>query len=634
DSPWPSQANSSLDNADLQRYRKVRFLSYPSEFSDSVAEDLFLREFRIAGLRSVAYACLLGMVLYLAFGLLEFLGDAWTWKSVARRAITLALLGTIVAICLARPQQLLAAYIPLLGVCSAGAIVGIVSLTRLFRDDDVTVLVSPASLLALGVLYGFGRLPIRIALLIGSIGSAFSLFGVRLTNMHEPAIRTIIYLVVANALGVLLARSIEMRERQLFLQRRVAEAAQAESELRTRLVERASAEKTRLIAAVGHDLRQPMLSAVLNAEVLTNRLDAGDLVGVRRQARRVEESVKLLGETLEHVLTAARYDAGTEPVNIEDVPLGMLFARLSELFGPHAAAAGIELRLHMPTPGMVIQTDEQALMRVLMNLVSNAIKFTPVRAARQTGVVVRAFERDGLCRIHVADTGMGIAGSDLESIWEPFVQIGNDERDRRKGIGLGLYLVRQSLRRLPGHSVSLRSTPGKGTCVTVSLPGRCSDEAGLPAFGWDAIASDAPEDSVSFGDLVGMRVILVEDDHDAREAIETQLKEWKVDFASGSSAEEVLLSCAEPCVRFEGIIADYRLPGSMNGMETIRALRNALGYEPGALLITAESNAESLKAGLPPATDYLQKPFSANALGQCIRQFTVRGSRPAQMPQA
>ena len=452
--------------------------------------------------------------------------------------------------------------------------------------------------------------------------------------MHEPAIRTIIYLVVANALGVLLARSIEMRERQLFLQRRVAEAAQAESELRTRLAERASAEKTRLIAAVGHDLRQPMLSAVLNAEVLTNRLDAGDLVGVRRQARRVEESVKLLGETLEHVLTAARFDAGTEPVNIEDVPLGMMFARLSELFGPHAAAAGIELRLHMPTPGLVVQTDEQALMRVLMNLVSNAIKFTPARAGRQTGVVVRAFERDGLCRIHVADTGMGIAGSDLESIWEPFVQIGNDERDRRKGIGLGLYLVRQSLRRLPGHSVSLRSTLGKGTCVTVSLPGRCSNETGMQEFRGDAFESDAPEDAASFGDLAGTRVILVEDDQDARQAIETQLTEWKVDFVSGSSAEEVLRRSAEPGVRFEGIIADYRLPGSMNGLETIRALRNALGYEAGAVLITAESNAESLKAGLSPATDYLQKPFSANALGECIRQFSVRGSRSAQVPEA
>jgi DNA-binding response OmpR family regulator len=131
-----------------------------------------------------------------------------------------------------------------------------------------------------------------------------------------------------------------------------------------------------------------------------------------------------------------------------------------------------------------------------------------------------------------------------------------------------------------------------------------------------------------------MRVILVEDDHDARQAIETQLTEWKIDFVSASSAEEVLRRSAEPRVRFEGIIADYRLPGSMNGVETIRALRNALGYELAAVLITAESSAESLKAGLPPATDYLQKPFSANALGECIRQFPVRGSRPAQMPEA
>src|SRR5690606_33770018 len=107
------------------------------------------------------------------------------------------------------PDRVLDAYTTLIGSFGCVAIIGIVSVMRLLRDNAAETLINPVPVLAILVLYGFGRLPIGVAVLVGTIGSVFSMFGSRLTNMHEPTIRTAIYLLVANGLGVLLARSIE-----------------------------------------------------------------------------------------------------------------------------------------------------------------------------------------------------------------------------------------------------------------------------------------------------------------------------------------------------------------------------------------------------------------------------------------
>lgn len=593
---------------------RAKTCTIPPAFPDSGMERVFLDEYRFAGLRSVAYACLFGIAAYVAIGVADVVYGAWSINATVRRLIAVSILGCMVALIFARPRSILRRYNLLLGAWSVVAIVGIVSVIHLLRDDDVTALVNPVSLIALWILYGFVRLPIRIAIFVGTVGSLFSMFGSRLTNMHEPGTRTAIYLIMANALGVLLARSIELRERQLFLQRRVAESAQDELEHRTKLAEHASAEKTRLIAAVGHDLRQPMLSAVLHAEVLTQRLNARDLVGVQRQADRVEQSVKLMGSTLEHLLTAARYDAGTEPVLVRPVLLTDVFHGLSDLFGPQAAAKEIELRIREPVPGLTVRTDEQALMRMLMNLVSNAIKFTPPRERTHAGVLIRASLIDDTCRIVVVDNGVGIADSNLDAIWQPFFQVDNAERNRSKGLGLGLYLVRQSLIRLDRHSVVVRSIQGRGTRFVLTIPGFLSrvDDAPieLQSTGHATECSDAPERD----GLRGLYIVLIEDDQEARDAIEAQLDEWGVMYTSGISVEQVMKVHTQNVKRVDRIVADFRLPGRLNGIESIQIMRNFLGYEPRAVLITAEVDRERLTAMLPTRTGYVQKPFDAATL--------------------
>ncbi len=602
----------------------------PPSFSDPSAERQFIADYRLAGLQSVVFACSLGIAAYVALGAVEIAFAGWNAEATFRRMIAVALLAFVVVLIATRPFLVLRHYSLLLGSVGAITVIGLISVIHLLRDEDVSVLVNPVSLLALWILYGFVRLPLHVAISVGLLGSGFSMFGSRLTNMQAAGVKTFIYLLVANAIGILLARSIEIRERKLFLQKLVAESAQIELAQRTMDAENASAEKTRLLAAVAHDLRQPMLSAVLHSEVLRHRLDAGDASAVKRQALRVEESVKVLGETLEHLLVAARYDAGTEPVEIGPVALVRLFHRLREVFDSQAISKGIELRICEPRLDLQIETNEQALFRILMNLVSNAIKFTEPKGGGG-GVLVKASVRGSVCRIVVADTGVGIEQSNLSSIWQPFFQVGNEERNRSKGLGLGLYIVQQSIRRLNRHSISVRSSSTLGSRFVVEVPQHVTGGEG--AIEHESLDEPSPLDgdtdrSVSSLKLLhGRHVLLIEDDSEARNAIEALLNEWGLHCSSGVDASEVLArSSTKARGPIDWIVADFRLPGPGNGVHVITEARRLLGYESPAILVSAEVDRESLIALLPPSTTYVQKPFEARSLRVVLLRIAQRFS--------
>ena len=594
----------------------------PSKFDDDAVEALFLQDFRLAGLKSTAYACSVGVAGYILIWIVDVSFNGWSGIDAVRRLVVMALLGLIVLLVLAKPARLLVHYNIFLGSLVFVAYVASVSITHLFRSDDPTTNVSPTALLGLWIIYGFIRLPLKVQVLLGLVGGACALFGSRLTNMHDPAVRTLIYLIIANVLGVTHSRSVEVRERQLFLQRRTLEETQSELRHRSLLAEQASAEKTRLIAAVGHDLRQPMMAAILHLSVLMRRLSAQDVLGVQRQAARVLESVKLLGATLEHLLLAARYEAGTEPICIRPVPLTNLFRRLADLSEPQATEKESALLIRMPRSELLVLTDEQTLLRALVNLVSNAIKFTKSREIGRSRVVVRASFRGGVCRILVADNGIGIASADADAIWQPFFQVANRERNRDSGLGLGLYLVKQSLHRLEGHAIQLRSVLGMGTCFILTLP---SQESHLTSSaGALLVGPTYSNDRDASVDLRGMYVLLVEDDHEAREAFQTQLDEWGIVWSSARDMEAIMQAHAGTDRSVDAIIADYRLPGEMDGSTLITAVRKTLGYEPEAILMTADVDSVLLIESLPPRVCFLQKPFDPMMLRRILGDALAR----------
>jgi nitrogen-specific signal transduction histidine kinase/CheY-like chemotaxis protein len=387
----------------------------------------------------------------------------------------------------------------------------------------------------------------------------------------------------------------------------------AEEELRERSVaaEVASAEKTRLIAAVGHDLRQPMMAASLYLSVLEGRMAARDERGAEKQLANVQESLRALGDTLEHLLTAARYETGNYPLRMETVSLHELLSRVLETCGAGATARGVSLVVRRPEDAVQVRTDRQTALLVLTNLVSNAVKFADYSKPRPR-VVIRRVRRGGQCQITVLDNGIGIAATDLERIWRPFFQVSNSERNREAGMGLGLYLVQRAVAQLPQHEVSVRSILGHGTMFRLTVPIVAGDVG-------EASAQSARP--VPAGSLAGTYVLIVEDDVQARDALQAILRDWGADYASGATLDDAMLGAHGTGRHVDVLLVDYRLPNGVRGDQVIREARERLGYEACAVLVTAEAHqADSLEDCLPSATKLLRKPFSTSALAFALSE--------------
>jgi signal transduction histidine kinase len=253
--------------------------------------------------------------------------------------------------------------------------------------------------------------------------------------------------------------------------RRLTAHARA-SDARVETLVEAASHQARMVAAVSHDLRQPLAAAGAHASLLARRLHAGQVALAGEQAAHMTAAIASLGETLEHLLEAARADAGIDRIEPGREPLLPILERLRDEFRPDAMRARLRLELRCDAPGLAVVTDRQALHRVLANLLSNAIRCTGARGRSGDGVSIRAHRMGTCCRIDVTDSGPGIPAQRLASIWDPRAGASAEAASapRSGNLGLGLYLVRRLVGLLPGHRVSVRSRPGRGTRFRIELP--------------------------------------------------------------------------------------------------------------------------------------------------------------------
>ncbi|MCX7230856.1 MAG: ATP-binding protein [Burkholderiales bacterium] len=587
--------------------RQLWQIALRSDACSREAESEFLSEFRLEALRWGAHAAAAGALLYASFIVIAWLLELHTTGALVIRGGLVAMLAAVSYCMSTRSGVGPHNYVPIAAVTSAVALGGAVLLLTL-RDGEmqaVAVQASPAIMFGLFLHYAFLRLPLKVSATVGWSVAAAAVFWAPAVTGGSEMLRNAVYLSFANVFGMIVSRLGENRERELFHQRREAEAARAVARERQAAAEEANAQKTRLIAAVSHDLRQPMTAAISYLEVTRARLHASDDHDALAPAEKAQAAVSMLGATLDHLLTAARYDSGTEALNIEPVELGPLLRDIHDGYIDEAEMRGVRLRVRLPRERVLLTTDRRSLHRVIGNLVSNAIKFTDARETGRGRVLIAAQMHGGRCRIHVIDTGIGIEHAQLQEVWKPYVQLNNTERDREHGLGLGLYLVQRIVQQLPDHSVSLRSRPGHGSRFTLAIPGSTFDRSAVrrPA----ARPSAAPLD---LSPLRGAYVLLLEDDRDTRLSMVALLSQWGVLPTACSTAAELLSIGAESDRLVDAIVCDYRLAGGVNGIDAIARLRDRLGYAPHAVLVTGEPDIAPLRARAGPETTVLHKPFT------------------------
>ena len=229
--------------------------------------------------------------------------------------------------------------------------------------------------------------------------------------------------------------------------------------------------KGRFLATVSHELRTPLNAIIGFSDMLLHREISGELTA--KQAEHVgliREAGNHLLSVVNAILDVSKIESGSYQITVEPFDLRPAVDLCCAMLEPQAVAKGVALTAKLPQAIGKVSGDQRAVQQILFNLLSNAIKFTPEGGS----ITVNATAKDGMVRLFVNDTGIGIAGDDLARIGQPFMQVRNDYTRQFQGTGLGLSVVK-GLVRLHGGSMTIESAPGLGTTVCVGLPMAAED---------------------------------------------------------------------------------------------------------------------------------------------------------------
>jgi PAS domain S-box-containing protein len=360
--------------------------------------------------------------------------------------------------------------------------------------------------------------------------------------------------------------------------------------------ETATRAKTHFLAAASHDMRQPLQAiGLFNDALAMTELDAQQ----QRISRSLSKAVESLSDLLNELLDISRLDAGT----IEPKPAVIhaldLLGTIGAEFDALSREKGLSLNLYCPRQDLALFSDEHLLLTILRNLVTNAMKYT-----ERGGVLVSIRRRAGQALIQVWDTGIGIAPEQMDSIFEEYFQVGNPERDRSKGVGLGLSIVRR-LGALLGIEVSCRSRLGQGSVFELVVP--LAD--GAAALGRAKRGAVGPETAAER--LAGKRIVIIEDDAIAAEAIKLTLEMGGAQVVQFRTAESALASAELLGADF--YLSDYRLPG-MDGVRLLDAIQRASAQSIKAVILTGNTSPEQIRKLQASGWKILFKPVDLPGL--------------------
>lgn len=377
------------------------------------------------------------------------------------------------------------------------------------------------------------------------------------------------------------------------------EAATAELRARKDEAEMANIAKTRFLAAASHDLRQPMHALGLFIAALAEQnLDprANHLI------EQIGASASAMEDLLDSLLDISRLDAGVLEPRRQPVPLQMLFDRIRTNLQRDIGERNVKLFIRRTEAWA--ESDPVLLERIVANLVSNAVRYSP--GGR---VLVCARPAKGRIRIEVRDNGMGIPRESHALIFQEFVQLGNPERARGKGLGLGLAIVSR-LTALLDHQLSLRSEPGRGSVFGITLAAASS--ASLSPLS----AERTP------GDLAGIHVVIIDDDPLALTSLEVLLRSWDCTVTSGTDLAAVVGALDTGARPPQVVLSDLRLGSELGGIGTVAALRSRYGRNLAAALVSGDTLPDALRMAQEAGLPLLHKPLRPAKL----RAFLMRCS--------
>jgi CheY-like chemotaxis protein len=407
------------------------------------------------------------------------------------------------------------------------------------------------------------------------------------------------FLISITVPSLLLSADVEVRKKaeeslrrvQIELERKVAE--------RTHELELANAAKSRFFAMASHDLRQPLHALGLFVAQLSTPLKSGERT---KTIERIDATRKEMNEMFNSLLDISRLDAGILTPKFTEFPIARLLQKIETTFDQATRVKGLRLRVRRSDSW--VRSDAMLLERILLNLVSNAVRYT-----LRGGIIVGCRRRGEMLRIEVWDSGPGIPEDQKQNIFGGFFQLPAPERNRYGGLGLGLAIV-DRLRLLLNHQIDLASTVGRGSRFAILVP--MADEG---------VTSTEPVDSPAAFAVEGKVILVIADTPIVLEGTGGLLGRWGYSVLTAGSDEAALTRLAERQQRPDLIISDYHLASGKTGSRAIEQINAAFGSSIPAILISGDTAPEPLRDAKDRGYILLHKPVEPMRLRAVIHEL-------------
>lgn len=358
--------------------------------------------------------------------------------------------------------------------------------------------------------------------------------------------------------------------------------------------EEASISKTRFLAAAGHDISQPLNAARLYATSLVETLPVS--APHRETVQKIDSALESVESIIGAVLDISRLDSGAMTPNNSVFSLGELLKQLETDFRPMADEKQLDFKV-LPT-SLNVETDRNLLRRLVQNLISNAIKYTP-----SGRVVVGVRRRGNSLELIVADTGIGIPDERRKHVFKEFQRLDDGARTA-SGLGLGLSIV-DRISRVLNLPVALHSNYGKGSVFSVEVP----ISNAVPKQASARLGRIVPHPSL----LTGLNVACIDNENEILSGMTVLLSGWGAHVIAAGTSYELLSAIQDSGVAPNVIIADYHLDND-DGISVIGRVRSQYGGELPGILITADRSAALREEAEAKRITLLNKPLKPAAL--------------------
>lgn len=383
-------------------------------------------------------------------------------------------------------------------------------------------------------------------------------------------------------------------------------------------LENAIQSKVKFLAAVNHDVMQPLNAARLFTSALSQSIE--DKQGL---TERINSSLRSAEEIIHTLLDISKLDSGAVKPKFSVFKVGDVLETLSNEFTVIAAEKNITLKT--VDCSLQVRSDAHLLRRVLQNFIANALRYTPYGGRVSIGCRRKdvGSERESI-EIQVYDTGVGMHQSDLQTIFEEFKRLENQQDDKGKGVGLGLAIT-QRISRILEHDIDVRTQLGKGSMFSIAVP--VSRESAVSSLNPDLSTSGV---SGVDSQKIDLHVLCIDNDPDIIDGMRVLLQSWGCMVHGVSSLDRALFNISEYQYRPDIMLVDYHLDHDEIGTDVMDVLREKLGHEIPGVLITADISDDVKEMTMERGYKYLSKPVNPARLRNIINRLARAKNRMRQ----